>query len=135
METDRGRDFYDSIFQNFLSNKSIKQYSRKSSLGAVFAKTFNRTIRDGLKKVVFGGVEANWKDVSNTITKQYFKRIHSSIKVTLNQASLKKDEGYVYQNLMDKRKKIDPILEFQDVVTTADFKENFLERRYNELVS
>ena len=35
------------------------------------------------------------------ITKQYNDRIHSSTKLTPIQASLKKNEGYVYKNLLD----------------------------------
>ena len=37
IETDRGKKFYNSIFQFFLNNNTIIYYSRISSLGAVFA--------------------------------------------------------------------------------------------------
>ena len=53
IETDRGKNFYNNIFQYFLNKNDIKLYSRNSSLGAVFADRFNRTIRDLLKKPVF----------------------------------------------------------------------------------
>ena len=42
--------------------------------------------------------------------KQYRKRIQSSTKPTTNEPSLKKNEGYVYDKLLDKRKKIKPKL-------------------------
>ena len=38
------------------------------------------------------------------------------------QASLKKNEGYVYKNLLDKRNKIKPKYETGDLVRTADLK-------------
>ena len=41
------------------------------------------------------------------------------------QASLKKNEGYVYKNLLDKRKKFKPKYEIGDLVRTADFKKTF----------
>ena len=41
------------------------------------------------------------------------------------QASLKKDEGYVYKNLLDKRKKITPKFQINDLVRTADLKKTF----------
>ena len=41
------------------------------------------------------------------------------------QASLKKKEGYVYKNLLDKRKKIKPKYEIGDLVRTADLKKTF----------
>ena len=41
------------------------------------------------------------------------------------QASLKKNEGYVYKNILDKRKKINPKYEIGDLVRTADLKKTF----------
>ena len=45
--------------------------------------------------------------------------------MTLIQASLKKNEGYVYKNLLDKRKKIKPNFQRNDLVRTADLKKTF----------
>ena len=125
IETDRGKGFYNNIFQDFLNKNNIKLYSRNSSYGAVFAERFNRTIRDLLKKIVFKQGDAKWIDVLPTITKQYNNRIHSSTKLTPIQASLRKNEGYVYKNLLDKRKKIKPKYEIDDLVRTADLKKTF----------
>ena len=125
IETDRGNEFYNNIFQDFLNKNNIKLYSRNTSLGAVFAERFNRTIRDLLKRPVFEKGDGNWIDILQTRTKQYNNRIHSSTKLTPIQASLKKNEGYVYKNLLDKRKKIKPKYEIDDLVRTADLKKTF----------
>ena len=125
IETDRGKEFYNNIFQDFLNKNNIKLYSRNSSYGAVFAERFNRTIRDLLKKIVFEQGDGNWIDILQTITKQYNNRIHSSTSLTPIQASLRKNEGYVYKNLLDKRKKIKPKYEIDDLVRTADLKKTF----------
>ena len=125
IESDRGKEFYNYIFQDFLNKNNIKLYSRNSSYGAVFAERFNRNIRDLLKKIVFEQGDAKWIDILPTITKQYNNRIHSSIKLTPTQASLKKNEGYVYKNLLDKRKKIKPKYEIGDLVRTAGLKKTF----------
>ena len=125
IETDRGKEFYNNIFQDFLNKNNIKLYSRNSSYGAVFAERFNRTIRDLLKKIVFEKGDGNWIDILQTITKQYNNRIHSSTKLTPIQASLKKNEGYVYKNLLDKRKKVKPKFQINDLVRTADLKKTF----------
>ena len=95
IETDRGKEFYNNIFQDFLNKNDIKLYSRNSSYGAVFAERFNRTIRALLKKIVFENGDANWIDVLPTITKQYNNRMHSSTKLSPIQGSLKKNEGFV----------------------------------------
>ena len=125
IETDRGKEFYNNIFQDFLNKNNIKLYSRNTSLGAVFAQRFNRTARDLLKRPVFEKGDGNWIDILQTITKQYNNRIHSSTKLTPIQASLRKNEGYVYKNLFDKRKKIKPKYEIDDLVRTADLKKTF----------
>ena len=38
---------------------------------------------------------------------------------------MKKNEGYVYKNSLDKRKKIKPKYEIGDLVRTADLKKTF----------
>ena len=125
IETDRGKEFYNNIFQDFLNKKNIKLYSRNSSYGAVFAERFNRTIRDLLKKIVFEQGDAKWIDILPTITEQYNNRIHTSTKLSPKDASLKENEGFVYKNLQDKRKKVKPNFQINDLVRTADLKKTF----------
>ena len=97
IESDRGKEFNNNIFQDFLNKNHIKLYSRNSSYGAVFAERINRTIRDLLKKPVSEKGDANWFDVLPTITKQYNNRVHSSTKLSPKDGSLKKNEGFVYK--------------------------------------
>ena len=125
IESDRGKEFFNSIFQNFLNTKNIKHYSRNTSLGAVFAECFNRTIRDLLKTPVFEKGYGNWIIVLPGLTKQYNNLISTSTEITSIQASLKNIEGYVYHKLLDKRKKIKPKFQINDFVRTADFKITF----------
>ena len=47
IESDRGREFNNINFQDFLNNNNIRHFSRKTSLAAVVL--CNRTIRDILK--------------------------------------------------------------------------------------
>ena len=126
IETDRGKEFYNNIFQDFLNKNNIKLYSRKTSYRAVFAERFNRNIRDLLKRVVFEKSDANWIDILRNITKQCNNRVHSSTKLTPVQASLKKNEGYFYKKLLDKRKKIKPKFQINDLIRIADIKKTFL---------
>ena len=128
IESDRGKVFYNNTFQDFLNKNDIKHYSRNSSYGAVFAERFNKTIRDLLKRPVFEKGDGEWIDILPTITKQYNNRVHSSTKLTPIQASMKKNEGFVYKNLIDKRNKIKPKYEIGDLVRTADLKKNVFKR-------
>ena len=125
IETDRGNKFYTSICQNFFKIKNIKPYARNSSFGAFFAEHFNKGIRNLPKKFVCGRGDADWIDVLPILTKQYNNRIHSSSKLNRIQASLKENEGFVCYNLLDKRKKIKPKSQVNDLVRTADSKRTF----------
>ena len=125
IESDRGKEFNKIFFQDLLNKNNIKLYSRDSSYGAVFAERFNLTIRNLLKKIVFEQGDAKWIDVLPTITKQYNNRIHSSTKLSPKDASLKKNKGYVYKNLLDKRKKVTPKFKVNDLVRAAYLKKTF----------
>ena len=125
IETDRDKGFYSNNFQDFLNKNDIKLYSRNTSYSAVFAERVNRTIRDLLKEPVFEKGDAKWIDILPTITKQYKNKVHSSTKLPPIQAGLKKNEGFVYKNLIDKRNKIKPKYKIGDLVRTADLKKTF----------
>ena len=49
------------------------------------------------------------------------------------QASLKKNEGYVYKNFLDKRKKIKPKNKIGDLVRTADLKKKYFQNRIQQI--
>ena len=51
--------------------------------------------------------------------------MHSSTKLSPKDASLKKNEGFVYKNLLDKRNKIKPKFQINDLVRVADLKRTF----------
>ena len=53
IESDRGADFYNSIFQNFLNSKNIQPYSRFTNKGPCVAERVIRSVRSLLKKPVF----------------------------------------------------------------------------------
>ena len=62
IETDRGKEFYNNILENFLNNNETKHYFRNTFSGAVSAERFNRTIRDLLENPVFEMGDINWID-------------------------------------------------------------------------
>ena len=107
-ESDRGSEFYKSIFQNFLKSKNIQHYSRYTDKGPSIAERVIRTVRNLLKKPVFEKGNADWFSELSSVIKQYNNTIHSSTKVTPNQASNKSNEKIVYSNLQDRRVKQQP---------------------------
>ena len=80
IETDGGRVFSNSSFENLLNNNNVEHYSRNSSLGTALLEKFKRTIGDLLKRPVFERSDGNQTDVIPTITKQNNNRVHSTVK-------------------------------------------------------
>ena len=124
-ESDRGSEFYNSIFQNFLKVKNIHHFSQFSDKGPSIAERVIRTIRNQLKKPVFLAGNADWLSEIPLVIKKYNNTIHSSIKMTPNQASKKSNESKVYSNLQDKRRKLNPKFKLEQLVRAADIKRVF----------
>ena len=103
IESDRGSEFYNSIFQNLLKTKNIQHYSRFTDKGPSIAERVIRTVRNLLKKPVFEKGRADWLSELPSVIKQYNNTIHHSIKMTPNQASKKSNERKVYTNFQDRR--------------------------------
>ena len=108
LESDRGTEFYNSIFQNFLKNKNIQHYSRFTDKGPSKAERVIRTVRNLLKKPVFEKGNADWISELPSVIRKYNNTIHHSIKMTPIQSSKKANEKIVYSNLQDKRKILNP---------------------------
>ena len=125
MESDRGTEFYNSIFQNFLKVKNIHHYSPFTDKAPSIAERVIRTIRNLLKKLVFERGNADWLSELPAVIKQYNNSIHQSIKMTPIQASKKSNERVVYSNLKDNREVRKPKFKLGQLVRTADIKRVF----------
>ena len=78
-----------------------------------------------MKKPVFEKGNADWISELPSVVNKYNNTIHSSTKMTPNQASKKSNERKVYSNLQDKRRKLNPKYKLGDLVRTADIKRVF----------
>ena len=125
LESDRGTEFYNSIFQNFLKSKNIQHYSRFTDKGPSIAERVIRTVRNLLKKPVFEKGNANWLSELASVIKQYKNTIHHSTKMKPIDASKKSNEKLVYSNLQDRRAKQQPKYKLGQLVRTADIKRVF----------
>ena len=92
LESDRGTEFHNSIFQNFLKSKNIEHISRYTEKGPPIAERVIRTLRNLLKKPIFLAGNANWVSELPPVIKQYNKTNHHNIKMTPIQASQKSNE-------------------------------------------
>ena len=122
IESDRGTEFYNSIFQMLLKSKNIQHCSRYTDKGPSIAKRVIHTVKNVLKKPKFLAGNADWLGELPSVIKQYNNTIHHSIKMTPNQASKKSNEKKVYINLKDNREAHKPKFKLGQVVRTADIK-------------
>ena len=125
LESDRGTDFYKSIFQYFLKSKSIHHYARFTAKGSSIAERVIKTVRILLKKPVFLTGNANWLSELPSVIKQYNNTIHHSTKMTPLQASKRTNKKIVYKNLQDTIVKQQPKYKLGQLVRTADIKRVF----------
>ena len=125
IESDRGTEFYNSMFQNFLKSKNIQHYSRYADKGPSIAERVIRTIRNLLKKPVFIAGNADWIKELPSVIKQYNNTIHHSIKLTPNQARKKARETLVYSNLKDNRQVRKPKIKLGQKVRASDIRKVF----------
>ena len=125
IESDRGTEFYNSIFQILLKSKNIHHYSRFTDKGPSIAERVIRTVRSLFKKPVFEKGKADWLSELPSVVKKYKNTIHSSTKMTPIQASKKVDEKEVFSNLRDDRVKRQPKFKLGQLVRTADIKKVF----------
>ena len=92
IESDRGSEFYNSIFQNFLKNKNIHHYSRFTDKGPSIAERVIRTVCSLLKKPIFLKGKADWLSELPSVNKQYNNTNHSSTKIKPIDVSKKVNE-------------------------------------------
>ena len=80
--SDRGKEFYNKTFLNFLKEQNIHIYSTNSDLKAVFVERFNRTLLDLIKKPMYIEGKACWLNHINSALDKYNNRVHGTTKMT-----------------------------------------------------
>ena len=80
--SDRGKEFYNKTFLNFLKEQNIQIYSTNSDLKAVFVERFNRTLLDLIKKPMYIEGKACWLNHLDTAMEKYNNRVHGTTKMT-----------------------------------------------------
>ena len=129
--SDRGKEFYNETFLDFLKEQNIHIYSTHSDLKAVFVERFNRTLLDLLKEPMYIDRKACWLNHLDTAMEKYNNRVHGTIKmtpfemVTNNQLIPNNTEGALRNNFKNKQ----PKFQVGDYVRVPD-KRNLYSKGY-----
>ena len=94
MWVDKGREFYNKDIR-----KLVELYSTENEEKSCVNKIFNHTIKAKIFKYFSTNSTRKYIDVLDKLAYQYNNTVHSSIKMTPVEASLKKNENKVWRNL------------------------------------
>ena len=103
--SDGGGEYDNHYFRKMLENYDIEPYRTESELKAIMAERFNQTLMNKIAKMFTERDNHRYIDDIERIVDEYNNTYHSSIKMTPKQASKNQNEGIVYYNLYNKRRR------------------------------
>ncbi len=129
---DKGKEYYNSKFENLLEQQNIKMYSTENEEKSSVCERWNRTIKNIMWKQFTIQGNTVYLDILPKILEEYNNNIHSSIKMSPTEASKKSNEQSVYYNLNSGNDNIQSELKFNigDKVRISKYKRNVFDKGY-----
>ena len=87
LQTDRGTEFLNRVFQKFLCENNIEIFTVKSGLKASVVERFNRTFKNKMYKYFTAKNTLTYIDVLPRLVKSYNNTYHRSIKMKPTQVT------------------------------------------------
>ena len=128
IEYDRGKEFYNSFFQNFFILKIIHQFSQFTDKSPSIAEQLIKNILYFLGKPVFLKKNSAWITELTSIVSKYKNTKQDSTKTTAVEASKTVHGKTVYYNLQNIKEKRKPHFHLGDLVRTTDIRKLFSKR-------
>ena len=122
--SDRGKEFYNKTFLDFLKQNEIQIYSTNSDLKAVFVERFNRTLLDLIKEPMYLEGKACWLNHLDAALQTYNNRVHTTTCMTPFEANNQPIDPPTFVN-----KPKQPKLQVGDYVRVPD-KRNLYSKGY-----
>ena len=85
--SDRGKEFYNKTFLDFLEQNEKQHYSNNLDLKAVLVERLNRTLSDLIKKPMYIEGKFCWLSHLDAALQKYNNRVHGTTKMTPFEAS------------------------------------------------
>ena len=129
---DKGSEFYNKTFKEWLKNNNIEMYSTFNEGKAVVIERFNRTFKANMYKQFTIQNNTIWYNILNELVKKYNSTKHNSIKMTPIEASKKINEGTVYFNLYGdiEPSSAKPKFKINDMVRISKYKRDVFDKGY-----
>lgn len=102
IQTDKGLEFINKETQSLFKKYGINWFTTENETKAQVVERFNRTLKTKMFKYFTERKTTIWIDVLNLLIENYNNSHHRSIKMTPREASLKKNEKIIYNNVFFK---------------------------------
>ncbi|KAL9964828.1 hypothetical protein ACROYT_G028520 [Oculina patagonica] len=129
---DKGSEFYNKTFKEWLKQNDIKMYSTFNEGKAVVIERFNRTLKNKMYKQFTIQGNTQYLEMLPILVKEYNNTKHSSIKMTPTEASKEKNQGIVYLNLYGDMEPLSakPKFKVGDKVRISKYKRKVFDKGY-----
>ena len=126
--TDKGTEFYNSTFKDYLKENGITLYSTQNVEKSSVIERFNRTLKSEMFKQFTIQNNTIYTEILPKIVEEYNNRYHNTVKMAPKEASKKKNESIAYLNSYhsgapQKLKK--PYFKIGDKVRISKYREIF----------
>ena len=131
--TDKGSEFISKHFKDFLKKKDIKLYHTENKEKSSVVERWNRTMKNKMWKMFSVNNNTVYADKIDKLVNDYNNTRHSSIKMTPVEASKKKNEKKVWNNLYGDSiflKPEKPKFEIRDHVRISKYKRKIFDKGY-----
>ena len=129
---DKGSEFYNKTFKEWLLQNDIELYSTFNEGKAVIIERFNKTLKSKMYKQFTIQNNTIWYNIVDKLVNEYNVTKHSSIQLTPVEASKKKNQGTVYFNLYGdiEALKQKPKFKIGDEVRISKYKRKVFDKGY-----
>ena len=129
---DKGSEFYNKTFKEWLLQNDIELYSTFNEGKAVVIERFNRTLKSRMYKQFTIQNNTIWCNIIDKLVDEYNETKHGSIRLTPVEASKKKNQGTVYFNLYGdiEALKQKPKFKIGDEVRISKYKRKVFDKGY-----
>lgn len=102
---DQGSEFYNRKFEKYLDSNNTSIYSTFGEHKSAVIERFNRTLKSNMFKyfTATGNTHFSWADILPKLLNEYNNKVHSTIKMTPKDASKKKNEDKVFENIYSEK--------------------------------
>ena len=111
LQTDNGKEFYNSLFKNLMDKHGITHYSTFSEMKAAIVERFNRTLKGAMYKRFSQRGSYKWYDILSDLIRKYNDSFHRTIgmkPISVNKKTKRQVEMNIKKNLKARREGVAP---------------------------